>query len=75
MYTLIFPYDCTSKNAAFVCYYEGMTSPGCINERRVDPRSMSAAYVALLLFPHPLWLPQVLNQCTCLSHVRAGALT
>ena len=54
MYTLIFPYDCTSKNAAFVCYYEGMTSPGCINERRVDPRSMSAAYVALLLFPFQL---------------------
>ena len=58
MYTLIFPYDCTLKIAAFVCYYEGMTSPGCINERRVDPRSMSAAYVALLLLLFPFQLQE-----------------
>ena len=90
MCTQPFPHDCTSKNGPkcrfrpqFVGVYQSVTmkAEGCIYERRVDPRSKSAAYVALLpILPCSAgccWLSSCCCCCCCCirrnSPVQAGA--
>ena len=60
------------------CYELLVQSAGCHCRLPLDARTLPHTTHCRLL--PPLWLPQVLNQghshqCTCLSYVRAGALT